>query len=79
MSDPKHPLKVVITIEKGMLTGIWLDKKPQQNITFLVADYDVQDEEDEDFFGTPRHVAEETAWVDSPKVRQILNKKRKET
>jgi hypothetical protein len=78
--DPRHPLKVVITVEGGMVTGIWLNRVPKEEIAFLIADYDVNDGDvGVDTAGDRRALAEETAWVDTVKVRQILNKSRRQT
>lgn len=75
MSDPKHPVKMVIVVEKGCVNRIYFDKAPPP-IRIFIADYDNLDpESDFDKHGRPRSLDEETGWVDTPQVRAIINKK----
>lgn len=76
MSDPKHPAKIVIVVEKGCVNGVFFDKEPG-NIRIFIADYDNLNPNSEcDKHGRPRSITETTGWVDTPQVRAILNKKK---
>lgn len=73
--DPKHPVKVVIMVWKGCVNEIICDRSPG-NVTFYVADYDNLDpDSDFDKHGRPRSLTEQAAWIDTPAVRAVINKK----
>lgn len=79
MSDPKHPLKVVIVLSKGLISGIYLDRSEGSNIKFLIADYDTESGPTEnlgvDMNGEERYLYENAAWLDTAMVRAIINKR----
>lgn len=84
MGDPRHPAKLVIRIEGGLVQWIGCDK--DLNIRVFVADYDDDGsgEGDQthggghDCRGRWRFLSEWTPVVDSMDVRAILNKERRE-
>jgi hypothetical protein len=73
VSDPKHPTKLVIVVKGGCVSEIYMDKPTHLRV--FVADYDDRDTEETDSAGNRRALEEETAWLDSMQVRQIINKK----
>jgi hypothetical protein len=76
MSDPRHSVKVVIVVQKGCVNQIVCDRSPG-NIDFYVADYDNLDPySDFDKHGRPRSLELISAWIDTPMVRGIINKKK---
>ena len=73
MTDPKHGTKIVIVVKSGCVNEIYMDKPTHLRV--FVADYDDRDTEDTDAAGNRRALEEQTAWLDSVQVRQIINKK----
>lgn len=74
MGDPRHPTKVIVVVEKGMVTKILQDK--DTDIRFFIADYDtLNDASGFDKYGRPRSFEEEPSFIDTMEIRAIVNKK----
>lgn len=83
MSDPKHPAKLVVVIEGGLVRDVFVDK-PYGQVRVFIADYDdeaIGDEADKghgfgrDKSGNGRFLREVIPLTDTMEVRRIINKK----
>lgn len=86
MSDPKHPAKLVIYVEGGLVRDVFLDKDAPVRV--FIADYDDEASGDtadkshgfgRDAQGNGRFLREIEPTRDTMVVRSVINKKGRES